>query len=254
MMASVATSAQVKDDTNSLTKMIRSTRISLPDLIRFDPVMEYKDGLLRSITTARGTTKLEYDGTRLSKKTFPSGTVVTYFYDRYGKFSEARFSTGVVRVANYDLQGHLETVTGSDGYTITFGGTALANRTVVVTGPNDYHLDMTRQLRSRLKGQSGKTKSNGGDSQPITQLLDDSGGCYDGCGDWGGGDWGGGDWGGDYGTPVPDPTFERCMAAICDPADITFRRYCGAQPTPTQQYECYSAADREYWACYQSCR
>ena len=111
-----------------------------------------------------------------------------------------------------------------------------------------------------------QAKADGGTFHTDEQELpgdggDDGGGGGGGGGDDGSGDIpgdGDGDGGGDATgsgdiNVANDPVYENCMANICDPADLKFRRYCGTQPKP-QQYDCYAVADKLYWDCEASCR
>lgn len=237
-------------------------RLELGRMINMKPELVMQNGVLISSTMPSGTTKYEYNGKQLVKKLLPNGVSVDYFYDRSGRFVEARFSTGLVRTAHYDRTGRLTVVIGSDGYNVNLTGRGSRDGTAVVTGPNDYRFDMTPKLKevrqALLKG------------QPLHADLSigDFGDCYGddefGSCNWGGGGGGGGgydfggDYGGDYGAgwgPGVDPrkSYERCMSSICDPADKTFRNYCDDEP-PAKRFLCHEVATREYWACENSCR
>lgn len=248
------TSTKSKIDTKPASK------ISLAQIIRSQPKFVYADGLLRAATTVWGTSKYTYENGKISTKTNPDGTLLTYSYDRLGKLDEIRFSTGLVRRAQYDENGKLSAIAGSDGYTLVYGGTGPADVTLTVTGPENYRRDLTSLARTQTVQSSLQTKATVEEGTlPSADLIDFGGFAYaaDCGGEWGGGggggDWGGGNWGGGGGY-IPDLTFQRCMVNICDPADLTFRRYCNVQPTPQERYECNTVAARDYWACEASCR
>ncbi|WP_426106043.1 hypothetical protein [Massilia sp. TSP1-1-2] len=165
---------------------------SVIDRFHFDTT--YEHGRLLTLKTPRGITKYEYAPSgKLSRKILPTGITIDYFHDRDGKLVETRFSNGLVRTRYYDRNGKLSKIIGSDGYVLTVTG-AGQSRSVVVTGPNNYHFDMTPII------QKGRTSYAAmmGKSRPHAMLADSGGGG--GCsGSW----WGeaGCDWydGGDFG-------------------------------------------------------
>lgn len=216
------------------------------------------------MTTVRGTTKYEYDHDRLKRKILPDGTTADYYYDRNGRFTEARYSTGLVRSAVYDNRsGRLMKLISSDGYALHFSGSSIAKGKIIIEEPNSSRRDVTRQFQEQIS-----RRALGLTGIPTTHLIDSGGGSSCGTGyedDWdelfgscdGGLGWGGGfDSGEGQWGPGADPrmTYERCMANICDPADKKFRQFCNEQPTIKQRAECHSAATKEYWDCEASCR
>ena len=226
--------------------------------------LTYENGQIVSSRARGRTTKYEYVNKQISRKTLPNGTTVDYYYDRAGKVQETRFSTGLVRTVHYDRKtGRMSQITGSDGFSMILGGTVKTGLTAIITGPGNYHLDITPKLKATAKAMPGPKKAAlTGDMNTPSLMGNDggSGGCTwnwgvlipTGSCDFEGGGWGG-DWGGGYGD-APDMTFERCMVSLCDPADMNFHRFCNGEPTPLKRYECHAEADRQYWQCEASCR
>ncbi len=193
---------------------------SIHDKFRFDST--YENGRIMRLKTPRGVTRYEYgkEG-RLARKILPGGVTVDYYHDRDGKLVETRFSTGLVRTSHYDRDGMLAKIVGSDGYILNASGPK-GLRTVVVTGPKEYRVDLTPVI------EKGKTSyaSMMGKLRPKALMISSGGvGAGGGCeitwwgdmacdasdgGDYGGGSgyddgWGGGgdggdEWGGDQGA------------------------------------------------------
>lgn len=242
------------------------------------PVHVFDAGRIKSSTTSKGITTYEYLKGKLTRKTFPDGVTVDFYYDRNGKRTEARFSNGLVRTNIYDRNtGELVQIVSSDGYVLNFSGPKASKR-VVLTGPNNLREDWTSRLQTMSpKHYTGVNKRNGAPGTSATwngssnycgindrefracDQYDDygGGGGFEGGGNWGGpifpGDWGGG-WN-EWDRRADDRmSYERCMANICDPAGLKFHRFCDGERTAAERRLCHSIADRQYWECEQSCR
>jgi YD repeat-containing protein len=174
---------------------------------RFDqlrPSYVFEDGKLTSssMPRARGrSTKYEYNGTQLTRKTLPNGTTVDYYYSRDGKLVETRFSTGLVRTLHYDRKtGNLAQIVGSDGYSLTLGYSIddpKATPSLIVTGPKNYRLDLTSKLQSvTTKAILNVVQPRGNGKSAVA--ADGGGGGFCGGADYGSDycDWGGGGDGG----------------------------------------------------------
>jgi YD repeat-containing protein len=181
---------------------------------RFRVATMYHDGQLLKLRTPRGVTRYVYapDG-KLSRKILPGGVTVDYLRDREGRVVETRFSTGLVRTSHYDRDGKLSHIVGSDGFVLRASGPAGA-RTVQVTGPGNYQVDMTPMFKKG--GATYASQMGSRHPRALSKMIDDDGGCGflengDNSCDWSGDGWGGGggdggdgsgqdEWGGDTGA------------------------------------------------------
>ncbi len=147
---------------------------SISSKYRIDPT--YEDGRLLRLKTPRGVTRYEYgrDG-KLSRKILPKGVTIDYYYDRAGKLVESRSSSGLVRTSQYDRQGMLAQIVGSDGYVLNASGPK-GNRTIVITGPKAYRVDLTPMINMARKTYASKMM---GKKRPAPMLI---GGGGSGCG------------------------------------------------------------------------
>jgi YD repeat-containing protein len=172
-------------------------------------------GKIFAAKTAKGVTKYEYSDGKLVRKILPKGGTIDYYYDRAGKITESRFSSGLVRTYQRDRAGKLVRIVGSNGYTKTVRAPNGA-KVLVITGPKDYKLDLTAvrassrasmvSAMSALRGTKVRptlTDAGGGGGGCTSSIFDVSADCSNDSGEDGGGGGGGDDsdsWDGDSGA------------------------------------------------------
>lgn len=201
---------------------------SLSSKFRIDPT--YEDGRLLKLKTPRGVTKYEYgrDG-KLTRKILPKGVTVDYYYDRSGRLVESRFSTGVVRTSDYDRQGRLAQIVGSDGYVLNASG-PMGKRTIVITGPKDYRVDLTPMINMARKSYASKMMGKNRPRPMVSSAGGSNSGCeetwngdttcdgFDGGEYGGGGDYGEGGYD-DWGAAEDDAGYGEAEDAVADGED-----------------------------------